>query len=642
MTLKTMNARWLKEFRSIAIPTFLAIIDAILMPLGGDIDLGMSDFDLGLFLFILLLKAAPFLFYVPLIIAPAAAYGTEFQYRTLSLLLSQPISRSRIWGEKFATLAIAVIIPGAVYFLANPLLYSPWARWLHLSHVQPNLFTRATLFGGAFLLSTACSAGFWTLTARSTLAGMVLNIGIQFALLLGLIDLTSRVVGHDVNFNESHWTILVVSAAILYSAIFQWLGWRKFVRLQLRFAMLGEGTARSESLSRLPLDLHWLRCGPRGKMLNLLRKEVRLNKTAFLLAGILVACWALTAGLLFLLPGHQRTFEMIFDMSTLIYLPLFAVVAGATSLGEEKSLGLNTWQLILPIKARRQWILKLAVSGAIMLFAGLVLPWLLSFALASNANVGLHGILHDNGDGLELILAGAAMVFLISFWSATMLNSTVAATLATTLGLPLLCVCVILGMQSGTEWREEAGALLYWLVAHFHLPIGGLLALDGRPGVYLIAALVAAILLVQSFLQFRRAQMQKSRFLWHSLLITALTLTLGFCLGVLNSAAQQARALPPMELQDIIPRLPEPSTPPTPEHPRIVSLRELEQTGQLSSATKHYLKDVTISVQPVLPLAEAGVQTYVVTVRLPNAPNALYSFTYAKPVSLPARSTNRP
>jgi hypothetical protein len=629
---KTMNARLQKEFRSIAVPTLLAIVGAILMPLGDDIEPAISDSDLGLSLFMLLLKAAPFLFYVPLAIAAATAYGAEFQYRTLPLLLSQPISRSRIWREKFATLAIAVIIPGVVYFVANPLLYSPWARWFHLSHGQPNLFTRTALFAGAFLLATVCSAGFWTLLSRSTLGGMVLNAASQCAVFCGLLDLASHLAESGADLKESHWTILVVSAAILYSLIFQWLGWRKFVRLQLRFAMLGEGMARSESFSRLSLDLHWLRCGPRGRLLNLLRKEVWLNKATFVLAGILVLCWTLTAALLFLLPRNHRTFEMIFDVVSCIYVPLFAVVAGATSLGEEKSLGLNTWQLTLPIRARRQWTLKLAVSGTIMLLLGLVFPWLLSLTVVSKLNVGLYLLFRDNDNGLELIVAGCTMIFLISFWSSTMLNSTVAAALATTVGFPVLCACALFGVQIGTEWREEAAALLYPLLARFHFSLGGLLALEGRLGIYLAAAFVAAILLVQSFLQFRRPQTQKSRFLLRSLLVTFSTFALVFCFGVLNSAAQLARGVPQAELMGVLPRLPEPSTLPTPEHPQTVTLQELEGVG-LTPATRQYLKDATISVQVVYPLAKSGVQTYQAVVKLPHAQ---YTFPYYRTI-VPSR-----
>jgi hypothetical protein len=631
-----MNARWQKEFRSIAVPILLAIIGAILMPLGDDIELAISDSDLGLFLFMLLLKAAPFLFYVPLAIAAATAYGAEFQYRTLPLLLSQPISRARIWREKFATLAIAVIIPGVVYFVANPLLYSPWARWFHLSHGQPNLFTRTALFAGAFLLATVCSAGFWTLLSRSTLGGTVLNAASQCAVFCGLLDLASHLADSGADLKESHWTILVVSAAILYSLIFQWLGWRKFARLQLRFAMLGEGMARAESFPRLSLDLHWLRCAPRGRFLNLLRKEVWLNKAAFVLAGILVLCWTLAAALFFLLPRGHRTSELTFDLISCIYVPLFAVVAGATSLGEEKSLGLNTWQLTLPIRTRRQWMLKLAVSGTIMLLLGLVLPWLLSLTVASKLNVGLHLLFTENDSGFELIVAGCAMVFLISFWSSTMLSSTVAAALATTLAFPALCAFVLLGVQCGSEWREEAGAGLYWLVTRFHFSLGGLLALDGPLGTYLVAAFVAATLLVQSFFQFRRPQTQKSRFLLRSLLVAFLTFALVFWFGVLNSAAQHAREVPQTELMGVLARLPEPATLPTPEHPQTVTLQELEGLG-LTPTTRQYLKDATISVQVVYPLAKSGVQTYQAIVKLPHAE---HTFNYWKPIV--PRRVNQP
>ena len=92
-----------------------------------------------------------------------------------------------------------------------------------------------------------------------------------------------------------------------------------------------------------------------------------------------------------------------------------------------------------------------------------------------------------------------------------------------------------------------------------------------------------------------------------------------FCLAwYLNAAALHASQAPLMELQAVIPRLAEPSEPPTSEHPRIVSIQELSQIGDLSLATKHYLKDATISIQPFYPLAKSGSQAYSVSIRLAN------------------------
>src|SRR5215469_5310098 len=101
-----MNRRLAKEFRSLVVPTLLAIAGAFLMALACDVDLSTSQFEIGLYTFILLLKTAPFLFYISLAFAAGLSYGFEFQYRTLAVLLSQPIPRLRIWREKLVILAM--------------------------------------------------------------------------------------------------------------------------------------------------------------------------------------------------------------------------------------------------------------------------------------------------------------------------------------------------------------------------------------------------------------------------------------------------------------------------------------------------------------------------------------------------------
>src|SRR6187401_3474990 len=43
------------------------------------------------------------------------SFGNEFQFGTLSSLLSQPIERSRIWREKFAVIVLAVVSAAIAY-----------------------------------------------------------------------------------------------------------------------------------------------------------------------------------------------------------------------------------------------------------------------------------------------------------------------------------------------------------------------------------------------------------------------------------------------------------------------------------------------------------------------------------------------
>src|ERR1700674_5108043 len=46
------------------------------------------------------------------------ALGYEFQHRTLSLLLSQPVGRTVIWGEKMSVAFVAVLLAALVFCYA--------------------------------------------------------------------------------------------------------------------------------------------------------------------------------------------------------------------------------------------------------------------------------------------------------------------------------------------------------------------------------------------------------------------------------------------------------------------------------------------------------------------------------------------
>ena len=115
-----MNPRVLKEFRSILFPTLLALGGAGLMAVQTNADQSTLDVLIETNVaFWLLLKVSPFVFYISLALAAALSYGFEFQHRTLTMLLTQPLSRSRIWREKLAALAIAVIVPVFTYCPRN-------------------------------------------------------------------------------------------------------------------------------------------------------------------------------------------------------------------------------------------------------------------------------------------------------------------------------------------------------------------------------------------------------------------------------------------------------------------------------------------------------------------------------------------
>ncbi|MGO8735277.1 MAG: hypothetical protein ACLQVM_21070 [Terriglobia bacterium] len=111
----------------------------------------------------------PLIYLIGFFIIPVLAtlsLGNEFQHRTLSLLLSQPVGRMEIWGEKLSVTIVATVSAVLVFSLAlRATLFRPdWRVWA---------------FGAAWIVAITASATFWTLFTRSTVGGVALNIGVQ-------------------------------------------------------------------------------------------------------------------------------------------------------------------------------------------------------------------------------------------------------------------------------------------------------------------------------------------------------------------------------------------------------------------------------------------------------------------------------
>ena len=98
--------------------------------------------------------------------------GNEFQHRTLPLLLSQPISRMKIWSEKLSVTIVAVVSVALVFCIAGRSALQQ----------DPNLW----LIAGALMISMTASAIFWTLVARSTMGGLALNFVTSFIAIIWL------------------------------------------------------------------------------------------------------------------------------------------------------------------------------------------------------------------------------------------------------------------------------------------------------------------------------------------------------------------------------------------------------------------------------------------------------------------------
>src|SRR5438093_7724338 len=302
-----MRPRLAKELHPLLLPWLIAAVAAGAMPL---LALLVGPAEGGTFT-LFLLELITFAFFGALAVIAGLSFGAEFQQHTLGLLVSQPIERSRLWKEKMLALLAAATGIGLILWLSwgvGGLLLAEWGVWpddrewvgKQLQRYFPD---QALVLAATWLVATVCSGGFWSLLARSTIGGMVLNAASQGLLALGAVFALHQIYGTEFQFEDSIVTGVIIAAGLVYSATFLWLGWRKFALLELGDVSFGEGAPLSEALAGEKWWLGWLRCRPTGSLRNLMRKELRLLKPVFLIAAMFSGCWLVTLALLFLQPA---------------------------------------------------------------------------------------------------------------------------------------------------------------------------------------------------------------------------------------------------------------------------------------------------------------------------------------------------
>src|SRR5215467_156278 len=90
-----MQGTWSKELPPLAIPWGIAAVAALIRSLSPDQESLLS-------------ALTSLSFFAGVAMLSAVSFGAEFQHRTLPLLLSQPVTRARVWREKIFLLFIVV------------------------------------------------------------------------------------------------------------------------------------------------------------------------------------------------------------------------------------------------------------------------------------------------------------------------------------------------------------------------------------------------------------------------------------------------------------------------------------------------------------------------------------------------------
>jgi hypothetical protein len=195
-------------------------------------------------------------------------------------------------------------------------------------------------FGGAWIVAITASAPFWTLFTRSTVGGVVLNIGVQsfigFTVPWANLAAWLRARGY-----LSPGNPFVVSAVtfvfLCYAGVMLWLGWRLLARFQATGGMAGDDLLTAGPDVMPGAWAGWLRCRSKGAALNLIRKKLRLLRPVWLISLLAALGWACLSlfGSLFE-RGSSKNFEIAVVIVGVVSTLMIAIFAGSLSLGDAR------------------------------------------------------------------------------------------------------------------------------------------------------------------------------------------------------------------------------------------------------------------------------------------------------------------
>jgi hypothetical protein len=351
----------------------------------------------------------------------ALSVGHEYTNRTLPLLLSVPTSRRRLFAIKTSVLLAMLVSLAAVALARLPV--TPAGREMQDTAVVGTM----SFLGGAFL------APWLTMLCRNPIAGALFALSIPAGLLVGSEILTIAALAQVGTPTAERFRMEIFWGAMLVlSVVGGFSSWRAFLELQVIEGPHAE-LALPEWLSRSGARHVSRRASP---VRALLSKELHLQQLTFMVSVLYVCGW--TAILLtwhstvtiigqpFLRHSTVITIDQPFLILTVVHGAMVALLAGSLASAEERQLGTLDWQLLLPISAARQWLVKCGVVFGMAIVLGLALPALLgvikpsiepmrmNWAFASTLVVAAAVSLYVSslcGSGLKALLIAAPAAF---------------------------------------------------------------------------------------------------------------------------------------------------------------------------------------------------------------------------------------
>ena len=288
----------------------------------------------------------------------AQSVGHEYSHRTLTMVLAQPVSRARIYIVKLAALVVMLAILAA----ATALALGSGLRQLP-SDLRTALVVLPVL--GAILV-----APLMTMIARSVLGGAFMSCFAGGLVWLVLMIEAAWRLGGSVDGAGPEVLRNLQFAVSALSAVTGALGWRRFIRLEAL-----EGDVGAISFPHV-LGRSGERCHSPWRAL--VGKELHLQQLTLGITLQYLVSWAVVSWVIRAVPAWS-SFPL--GAVTLVYCMILPVIVGAIASAEERQAGTHGWQLLQPVPAWQQWLMKLLVVFVLSGVCGIGLPLLLASLL---------------------------------------------------------------------------------------------------------------------------------------------------------------------------------------------------------------------------------------------------------------------
>ncbi len=278
-------------------------------------------------------------------IVVASVYVGDMVPNGLSLALTLPVPRSRLWREKTSVAAVALLVMSVVCLASY--LYEGYQV------VTPLIDVLFVVSLPVFFLGAGALISLWVRQAIATFWLLLLAGG-------GLFIFSSVVVPWV--FPELNIFFFLCALFLTGGVVGLWMAAKTFARFEDTGDVGALGHIELGAFARGHVDQRTYAAGLRHLFV-LAWKEIVLQQINIVL----------TAGIVIVIGAVALTVPEDFLMK-IVWLPklvslLIAFVVGAVAFAEEERMGISSWILTFPAKRRTQFLVKMVVSvtGALVL-----------------------------------------------------------------------------------------------------------------------------------------------------------------------------------------------------------------------------------------------------------------------------------